>query len=99
MVIYLKNIQVIDGAINSTFDIFEIEDEKFDILFPGEKDVSFLEDYPQRLLNNNHFWDTIYCRKVDKKSVNGIHGTLHLTGSDIDKNEFPNRKESDIRNL
>jgi hypothetical protein len=92
----LKNIQIVDGAINSTFDIFEIDDEKFDILFPNNTDISFLDDYPH-LSNDKHFWSSVYSRRVNKKKVNGIHGTLHLTGSDIDKNEFPNRKETDVR--
>lgn len=91
----MKNIQVIDGAINSTFDIFEIDDEKFSVLFPNNTDLSFLEDYPD-LMNDRYFWSLIFSRKVDKKEVTGIHGTLHLTGSDTDKDEFPNRKESDI---
>ncbi|WP_416150191.1 hypothetical protein ACM26V_04160 [Salipaludibacillus sp. HK11] len=50
----MKNIQIVDGSINSTFDIFEIEDGKFNILSPNNTDISFLEDYPH-LINDKEF--------------------------------------------
>lgn len=90
----MKNIQVVDGAINSCFRIFEVEEEKFQILFPSTADIAFLEDFDH--LDGTGFWGSIYSNEVDKKNIAGIHGTLHLTGSYVEKNNFPNRKESDV---
>jgi len=92
-----KNVQVIDGAINSIFKIFEISEEQFNILFPKGSDIAFLEDFPE-LEDDLKFWKEFYKNRINKNNVIGIHGTLHLTGSDIDKLEFPNRKESDLKN-
>jgi hypothetical protein len=41
----MKNIQVIDGAMNAAYAIFAVTDEEFSALFPGEgQDVEFIED-------------------------------------------------------
>jgi hypothetical protein len=90
-----KNVQIIDGAINSTFDIFIVSEDQFSVIFPEGKNIAFLDDFPD-LINNEIFWNNFYKQKAVKSEVKGIHGTLHLTGSDIDKEEFPNRKETDV---
>lgn len=75
----MKNIQVIDGAENSEYAIYEITDEQFAIIFPAhDQNVEFIEDVIERLTEEEiaelfeHFWD----RRVDKPDVVGIHGTL-----------------------
>ncbi len=40
----MKNIQIIDGAANSTFDIYQIPDELFQQIFPAETDIAFQND-------------------------------------------------------
>lgn len=41
----MKIIQVIDGADNATFSLFQATDEEFAILFPGEgQDMALSED-------------------------------------------------------
>lgn len=91
----MKNIQVIDGAMNSVFEIYAVSDELFSILFPNGTDVAFevdlLKKFPQtgRLKNS-------YKRRPKKKSVRGIHGTLHLNLSDCDPEYFPTRRESEV---
>ena len=37
----MKNFMVIDGAVNSTFDVFCVDEEMFEIVFPNETDVAF----------------------------------------------------------
>ena len=91
-----KNIQVIDGAVNSVCTIFEIEEEIYDFIFKKGTDIAFLDDLAH-LEDDNQFWAKVYKKNVDKKSINGIHGTLHLTGSYVEKEYFPNRKESDVK--
>lgn len=38
----MRNIQVIDGAINAVYDIFCAADEAFDLIFPSGQDVAFI---------------------------------------------------------
>ncbi len=91
----MKNIQVIDGATNSVFEIYAVPDELFSMVFPKGTDVAFeadlLKKFPQdgRLKN-------LYKRRLKKKSVRGIHGTLHLDLSHCDPNYFPTRRESEV---
>ncbi|TDK61811.1 hypothetical protein E2K98_13080 [Bacillus salipaludis] len=65
--------------------------ELFDILFPNGKDIAFASDFPN--LDDTDFYTRFYSKMVDKKKVNGIHGTLHL--EDLAKKNFPNRRETD----
>jgi hypothetical protein len=94
----MKNIQVIDGARNSTFDIYQISDDLFNQIFPNGTDVAFLAEVERnfKVIDSDKVWDLIYQSKVDKKQVIGIHGTLHLTGSYCSKEFFPSRKESEV---
>lgn len=95
-----KNIQIIDGARNSTFDIYQIEHDIFELVFPEQTDVAFVDEVDQRVkqLGKNivTFWGLVYQVKVKKKDLAGIHGTLHLSGSYCKKELFPGRKESEV---
>ena len=92
----MKHIQVIDGAVNSTFDVFEVPDGIFRRIFSDGTDVAFLAEVEQRLgvADDRNFWQAVYGLKVDKKSLLGIHGTLHLTGSQCHPDFFPKHRES-----
>ena len=95
----MKNIQIIDGAANSTFDIYQIPDELFQQIFPAETDIAFQNDVEIQFQNygyGDEIWETVYQHKIAKKNVIGIHGTLHLTGSNTFKKYFPRMKEADI---
>lgn len=74
----MKNIQIIDGALNCSYDIFSATDEEFKVIFPGElQDVEFIEDVVARDgAGLNAMFAAIWQRPVDKPSVQGIHGTL-----------------------
>jgi hypothetical protein len=74
-----ENIQIIDGALNCTFSIFQATNEEFAILFPEpDQDIQYVEalaGLPQQdeigaALSN------IWERPVRKKDAQGIHGTL-----------------------
>ena len=73
----MKNIEVVDGALNSRFEIYAVEDHIFDQLFPEERDEIYLEDVSEDIQNNVEFWNQVYAREVDRHSVRGIHGILH----------------------
>ncbi len=45
----MKNIQVIDGADNSTYSIFAATEDEFEIIFPVGTDIEFIEDFVDRV--------------------------------------------------
>jgi len=90
-----KHVLVVDGAVNSTFEVFKVSEEQFNTIFPNGQDVAFLSDYSE--LEEGDFWLEFYANEVDKKTVCGIHGTLHSTGSYAEKEFFPTRRETDVR--
>ncbi|WP_223587528.1 hypothetical protein [Neobacillus bataviensis] len=65
--------------------------ELFDIFFSNGNDIAFTSDFPN--LDDTDFYERFYSKMVDKKKVNGIHGTLHL--EDVAKESFPIRRETD----
>jgi hypothetical protein len=74
----MKNIQVIDGALNCVYDIFAATDEEFDLIFPSSEDVAFIEEVYARgeEIKLNEAFRQIWSRRVRKIEVNGIHGVL-----------------------
>jgi hypothetical protein len=73
----VKYIQIIDGADNCTYDIFEATDDEFAAIFPDDTDIEFVEDFYERAGEEvaRATLDPIWQRRVNKKAVNGIHGT------------------------
>lgn len=92
----MKNVQVVDGANNCMYEIFSVEDDEFLELFPDGADVEFIEDATCRLGEERisailvKMWD----RPVDKKLVQGIHGTLFC---ELEYKEayFPTKREAE----
>ena len=83
----MKNIQVIDGAANCAYDIFQATDEEFLFIFPCGTDIEFIDDLVYRVGEDEAYkvLDKIWPRKINKKSACGIHGTLFY--------ELPNKKK------
>ncbi len=73
----MKNVEIIDGALNSRFEIYAIDDETFETLFQDGKTEIYLDDLGEDLQNDAAFWDRFYAREVERGSVQGIHGILH----------------------
>lgn len=95
----MKNIQAIDGATNATFSIFQATDEEFALLFPNGTDIAFRDDIEARLTEKQQddIFGALWSRPVDKKTVEGIHGT-YFVDLDYRKFFFPTRKEEDVLN-
>ena len=93
----MKNIQVIDGADNCTYDLFAINDADFLIIFPNGQDVEFSADLEARLDATliDRVLTGLWSRPVQKKSAQGIHGTLFY-GLDFKKRYYPTKKESEM---
>jgi hypothetical protein len=91
----MKNIQVVDSAVNCVYDVFSCTEEEFIKIFsePGQ-DIQFIEDIEydadiQQILSR------MWKRRLNKPEVNGIHGTLFYELTE--KKEFyPNKQENDI---
>jgi hypothetical protein len=94
----LRNIQIIDGADNATFSIFQANDEEFRTIFwrPGQ-DIELVEDYVQRVgeaeatRTLSRLWD----RPIHKSDVHGIHGTLYYDYKEKAKYLPESRREID----
>jgi hypothetical protein len=75
----MKNIQVIDGADNSTYSIYSVTEDEFRMIFPDvEQDIEFIEDVAERIGEDElgRTMANVWKRLVDKPDVIGIHGTL-----------------------
>ncbi len=75
----MKNIQVIDAALNCTFSIFAATEEEFALLFPAPgQEIQFAEDLARLPAHEEiaaalaRIWE----RPIRKRDVRGIHGTL-----------------------
>ena len=73
----MKNIEIVDGALDSRFEIYAVEDHIFTRLFPQGKDEVYLEDLSEELQDDTKFWDQVYATEVKRPAVQGIHGILH----------------------
>jgi hypothetical protein len=75
----MKNIQIIDGADNATFSIFQATDDEFAAIFPNNQDMEFAEDFFARVGEQRAqaVLEPIWERPILKRDVQGIHGTLY----------------------
>lgn len=93
----MKNIQVIDDAINTRYSIYCSTEEDFALIFPNkDQDIEFADEFFARHNDNlpQRVMERIWERPVDKKAVSGIHGTLFYNLPEkkkfyIDKKEPP----------
>lgn len=94
----MKNIQVIEGAENCTFDIYAVPREVFEHIFPGrDQDVEFEEDLSARLSSRDKVlvYGQLYKVPLDRKCISGIHGTLFLQLHDRAK-YFPGKSLASV---
>ena len=81
----LKNIQIIDRANNATFSLFQVTEEEFAAIFPGDgQDMELIEDFTERVGEEQALrillpaWE----RPILKRDAQGIHGTLYYEYAD-----------------
>jgi hypothetical protein len=84
----MRNIQVIDGAENTVYDIFAASDADFALIYPPGEDVAFIDEviakHKGRKSHLNAALRRIWKRRIKKRDVLGIHGILFY--------ELPNKK-------
>jgi len=94
----MKNIQVIDGASNCTYSIYEVTEEEFDILFPSlGQDIEFVEDVVDRVGDEalGQLMNPVWKRPVNKRDTRGIHGTIFY-GLLWKKKYYPTKKDAEM---
>lgn len=95
----MKNIQVIDGAVNCVYDIFAATDDEFDLIFPEGTNIAFIEDVCAReneeVLANA--FTNIWARPIQKAEANGIHGIIFY-GLIEKKKYYPNLRDEEAIN-
>jgi hypothetical protein len=74
----MKNIQIIDGAANATFSLFQATDDEFLAMFPNGSDMQIVDDVFERLGNEeaSRVIVPMWNRPILKRDAVGIHGTL-----------------------
>ncbi|BAS58989.1 hypothetical protein NIES2135_14910 [Leptolyngbya boryana NIES-2135] len=91
----MKNIQIIDRAINCAYDIYSATDEEFLKIFPNPgQDIQFNEDIEDDE-EVRQILARLWKRRVKKSEVHGIHGTLFYQLSEK-KRFYPNKKDHDL---
>jgi len=94
-----KNIQVIDGAQNTVYDIFQATDEEFALIFPEGQDIAFIDEVmvrgPEKELDEA--FDRIWTRRIAKRDAMGIHGILFYE-LEYKKEFYPTRNDEEARN-
>jgi hypothetical protein len=95
----MKNIQIIDGALNSVYDIFAATDEEFALIFPGDQDIAFIDEVLARSpdLDLDGTFKRIWQRRIPKREAMGIHGLLFYE-MEHKKQLYPTRKDEEARN-
>jgi hypothetical protein len=95
----MKDIQVIDGARNSVYDIFAATDEEFALIFPSGQDVAFIDEVMGRgpVEALDAAFTRIWGRRVRKCDAMGIHGLLFYELEEK-KQFYPTRRDEEARN-
>ena len=96
----MKNIQVIDGAVNCVYDIFAATDEEFALIFPNGQDIAFIDEVYGRGVDEvalNSAFKAMWTRRVVKAQAMGIHGQLFYE-LDVKKPFYPTRRDEEAAN-
>ena len=95
----MKNIQIIDGASNSVYDIFAASEEEFSLIFPDGQDIAFIGEVmargPEQVLDQA--FSRIWSRRVPKINAMGIHGILFYE-LEHKKQYYPTRRDEEAVN-
>lgn len=95
----MRNIQVLDGAENSMYDIFSATEEEFALIFPPDQDVAFIDEVLARGPESEltAAFTQIWKRRVPKSEAVGIQGLLFYE-MEHKKVFYPSRKDGEAAN-
>jgi hypothetical protein len=92
----MKNIQIIDGALNCTFSIFQATEAEFLMIFPeAGQDIQYAEDLFDADGQLRQALTALWQRPIRKQDAMGIHGTLFY-GLQRYKKWYPNNREDAV---
>ena len=93
----MKNIQIIDAANNCSYSLFAATDEEFAAIFTNGTDIEFAEDFFERVGEEAgiRITSALWDRPVDKRKVQGIHGTLFYQLLHK-KRYYPTKREAEM---
>jgi hypothetical protein len=94
----VKNIQIIDGADNATYSIFQSTEDEFSTIFPRPgQDIEVVEDYVSRVGEDeaSKTLTRLWERPIYKRDVEGIDGTLYYDYKEKAKYLPESRREVD----
>jgi hypothetical protein len=96
----MKNVQVIDGAVNAAYCIYGLSERDFSLLFPSGQDIEFIDDFVRRVgrTRADAVMRRLWKHPVDKKKVHGIHGTLFFELEEK-KKYYPTKRELEMEGL
>ncbi|HET6942291.1 MAG TPA: hypothetical protein VFH89_09035 [Sphingomicrobium sp.] len=92
----MKNIQIIDGALNATFSIFQATDQEFAAIFPDDRDIEIIDELIERLgeAEAGRVLSELWERPILKREADGIHGTLFYSAEE--RREFLPRSKREV---
>jgi hypothetical protein len=95
----MKNIQVIDGALNCVYDVFAASHEDHLLLFPNGTDIAFAEDFESRaeLDQITAALERLWLNRIPKAHAMGIHGILFCELSEK-RQYYPTLKDEEAVN-
>ena len=95
----MKNIQIIDGAVNCVYDIFSATEEEFNMVFKPGTDIAFNDEVFENGDEDTliEIFRRIWTRPVPKHRANGIHGVIFY-GLEEKKAYYPTRKDAEAIN-
>jgi hypothetical protein len=93
----MKNIQIIDGAANATFSVFQATEEEFTVIFPEGRDIELIEDLIERIGEEaaGSVLAPLWQRPILKRDALGIHGTLFYNNGQRRDRIPPSKREVD----
>jgi hypothetical protein len=93
----MKNIQIIDGASNATFSVFQATDAEFAVIFPDGRDIEVADDLVKRVgeIEAGRVLAPLWDRPILKREAMGIHGTLYFNADERREYLPPSRREVD----
>ena len=71
----MKNIQIIDGAMNCTYDIFQATTQEFDSIFLNGTNILFADEIVSSE-ETDRIFKNLWNRRIPKTEAMGIHGTI-----------------------
>lgn len=95
----MKNIQVIDGALNAVYDIFQATDEEFSLIFSRGEGIAFIDEVIARGVRTDldAAFTRIWKRRLPKARAMGIHGVLFYE-LEHKKQYYPTRRDEEAVN-